>query len=261
MIKQVVFLKARDGIEPRDFIDRYETGHAPLVQSLLPYFSAYHRSYVLPGGMLSRDPGRQAASRPDFDVVTEIWYKDDATLKALATTLENDGVAKQIQQSEAALFDQACLFECDEFVTPETMLQPRPAGHVGRPAIKLIGLIRKKAGMSRDAFIRRYEDGHCPLALSILTKDDKPAFAGYRRSFPKADAQPPSAAIPSPQVEPFFDVMVEVWFWNEADFEHFQLHRADPKVDAIVTEDEAQLFDRASIIMLAVEEHVSDIEI
>ncbi len=260
MIKQLVFLKARDGIETRTFIDRYETGHVPLVQSLLPYFSAYHRSYVLPGAMLSRDPSRQAASKPDFDVVTEIWYEDGDKLTALAAAIEDDGIATAIRNSEAALFDQAGMFECDEFVTPDAMLQPRPAGHAGRPAIKLIGLIRKKAGMSRDAFIRRYEDGHCPLALSVLTKDGKPAFAGYRRSFPKADAQRPIPAIPSLRIEPFFDVMVEVWFWNEADFLHFQVHRSDPKVDAIVTEDEAQLFDRASIIMLAVEEHVSGIE-
>jgi hypothetical protein len=141
------------------------------------------------------------------------------------------------------------------------MLQPRPANHAGRPAIKLIGLIRKKAGMSRDAFIRRYEDGHCPLALSVLTRDGKPAFAGYRRSFPKADTHPPIPEIPAPRIEPLFDVMVEVWFWNEVDFQHFQIHRSDPKIDAIVTEDEAQLFDRASIVMLAVEEHVSKIEI
>jgi hypothetical protein len=255
MIKQLVFLKARDGLETRDLVDRYETGHAPLVTSLLPYFAGYHRNYVLPGAMLSRDPSRQAAPKPDFDVVTEIWYEDREKLEALATALEDEAVATAIRNSEATLFDQAGLFECDEFVTPEAMLQPRPAGHAGRPAIKLIGLIRKKAGMSRDAFIRRYEDGHCPLALNVLTKDGKPAFAGYRRSFPKADT------MPAPRVEPLFDVMVEVWFWNEADFQHFQTHRADATVDAIITEDEVQLFDRASILMLAVEEHVSKIEI
>lgn len=242
MIKHVVLVKFRSDVPRAELIDRYETDHVPLVRSLLPFFSDYRRNYVVDHPMMSR--GREGES--DFDVVTQLWYSDAQQLLEVRRALADPATETAILNSEARLFDPGTMtiLECEEYVTPVAMLQPRPAGHVGRPAVKLIGLIRRKAGMTRERFIDRYENGHCALALSVLTKHDKPTFAEYRRTYPL------------PSQTPAIDVMTEVWFWTEADFQHFLAQRADPRVDAALSRDEAELFDRASIAMYFVDERI-----
>ncbi len=237
MIKQVVLVKFRPDVPRAVLIDRYENDHAPLVRSLLPFFSDYRRNYVVDHPLVSR--GRDEG--PDFDVVTQLWYSD---ARPLRRALADPATETAILESEACLFAPGTMtiLECEEYVTPAATLQPHPAGHAGRPAIKLIGLIRKKAGMTRDQFIDRYENGHCALALSVLTKDSLPTFAEYRRTYPM------------PSETPVIDVMTEVWFWTEADFQHFLAQRADPHVDAALSRDEAEVFDRASIAMYFLDE-------
>ncbi|WP_016745868.1 EthD domain-containing protein [Rhizorhabdus wittichii] len=241
MIKQVALLKARAGIARGELIDRYEREHAPLVSLLLPHFSDYRRSYVVPGSLMGG-----AAAALDFDVVTELWYEDADQLARLARAGED---AEAVRASEARLFDPAAsmVVTCDEFVTPGSRLQPRPAGHDGRPAIKLMGFLRKRADMSREGFVARYEQGHCAVALDVLKKGDHPVFADYRRTFARDEggSSPP------------FDVLTEAWFWTEEDYRHFLALHADPRIGAILAEDEAALFDRASITIFAADEHIS----
>jgi hypothetical protein len=220
----------------------------PVVERLLPGLCGHRRNYLAPGSPLSRDPqgAADAPGRPDFDLVTELWY-DGVDVPDPAACADRD-MADRLARSEARLFDstRTSAFPCDEFVTPADLLQPWMPGHPARPAVKLMGMIRRKAGMSRDAFIERYEGGHCRLALGLLVKDGMPSFAEYRRSFPRGG-----------EPMPFFDVLTQVGFWTEADFLHFQAQRSSEEVDAAISEDEAQLFDRSSIVMFQVEERIS----
>lgn len=247
MIKHIALSKAIEGLEIGSLIDQYENEHAPLMERLLPGVGTYRRNYLLPGAMLSRDPLGASDQRPDFDVVTEIQ-----------ATIAGQAMADLLMQTQARLFDPARtrVIPCQEFVTPGAHLQPRPSGHSARPAVKLMGMIRRRTGMSRDAFIDRYEQCHCSLALDLLTRNGLPIFAEYSRSYPldgeQVDRAPGSARSPAPP----FDVLTQVAFWTEADFLHFQAQCSDPMVDAAIAEDEAKLFDRSSIVMFSVEEHI-----
>lgn len=244
MIKQITFLKARPELETRAFIDLYEREHAPLVASLLPSLSGYRRSYVVPGLMVSNAHPGDDGWRPDYDVVTQLWFEDAQALDACNAALADKATSGAIRRSEARLFPQGetTITTCEAFVTPADQLQPCPAGHHGPPAIKLLGTIRKRSDMSRAAFVDRYEHGHCALALRVLAKDGVPMFARYQRSFPIGE-------------QPDFDVLTEVWFWTQDHYHQFLEIHADESVGAAIAEDEAQLFDRASITMVSVEEH------
>lgn len=258
MIKHVALMKFRSDVPRADLIDRYEREHVPLVRSLLPFFSDYRRNYVADHPMVPRGRDQRDPRQPDFDVATQLWYQDPKQLIALGQALGDPAIEAAILESEARLFDQSTMtiLECDEYATPAAYLQPRRAGYSGRPRIKLMGLICKKAGMTREAFIDRYENGHCPLALSVLTKDGMPTFAEYCRTYPVAAPRFAMASEKLSPSAPTIDVITEAWFWTEADFQHFLAQRADPNVDAALSRDEAEVFDRASITMYFLDERI-----
>ena len=106
--------------------------------------------------------------------------------------------------------------------------------------IKTIALIRRKPGISREEFIRHYEEVHAPLAMACL-----PGLKGYVRNF----------VVTAPGgAEPDFDVVREFWF---EDMAALQAVHAFLRTDAAraLREDEARFIDSASIRACAVEEH------
>ena len=69
--------------------------------------------------------------------------------------------------------------------------------------IKTIAFLKRKAGLTRAAFIHYYETRHAPLILSIA-----PQICDYRRNFlvPEGAILAPGAAPPD------FDVVTELWY-------------------------------------------------
>jgi uncharacterized protein (TIGR02118 family) len=63
--------------------------------------------------------------------------------------------------------------------------------------VKLIALVRRKAGMAPEAFARYWREVHAPLAAAI------PGMRGYRINV----AGDPGALAPAP-----FDGSAEIWF-------------------------------------------------
>ncbi|MCP5181414.1 MAG: EthD domain-containing protein [Pseudomonadales bacterium] len=92
--------------------------------------------------------------------------------------------------------------------------------------LKLVVLIRKLPSVSREAFREYYEAHHAPLAKRLL-----PMIARYTRSF---------LPEPEPGGEPLpCDVVTEIWFRNQADYDAFRARLAEPDVLAAIRADEA----------------------
>lgn len=98
--------------------------------------------------------------------------------------------------------------------------------------------------MSREDFIRYYEDVHSQLVAEIF----HPLLAEYRRNYlvPGAGA----AARPFP-----YDVLVELWFTDADAMRAASRIASNPTVAARISEDESRLFDRPSMVMFLVDEH------
>ncbi len=101
--------------------------------------------------------------------------------------------------------------------------------------IKTIALLTRKPGTSPEQFRDYYERVHAPGALARI-----PALAraDYRRNFIESG---PAAASPRPD----FDVITEISFADEADYQEFRRSLADPAIQAWIAEDEARFSDPA----------------
>jgi uncharacterized protein (TIGR02118 family) len=110
--------------------------------------------------------------------------------------------------------------------------------------IKVIALLRCKAGLSREAFIAYYETRHAPLIRSLL-----PGIADYRRNYVDR-----AGAFESPVAGIDFDSVTEMRFASRADYDAFLARAAEPEVARAIAEDEENVFDRAATRMFVVDE-------
>ncbi len=114
--------------------------------------------------------------------------------------------------------------------------------------IKTIALLKCKAGLSREDFIRYYETRHAPLILSIA-----PQVCDYRRNFLVMEG-----AILAPGLAaPDFDVVTELWYPDRAAFEAAMAAFTDPVNAQRIAADEENLFDRSRTRFFVVEETCS----
>jgi uncharacterized protein (TIGR02118 family) len=72
MYKVMILIKRKPGISKEEFFKHYDEVHAPAAMKDFPQFVRYERNYVL--GIV--DPPSRSHEEPEFDCITEIWYKD-----------------------------------------------------------------------------------------------------------------------------------------------------------------------------------------
>lgn len=102
MFKVMAFLTRRPDLSREAFVDYYETRHAPLILQLMPGIRAYRRNYLLPGDMILGS----AASPPDFDVVTEIYFDDRAAYEAGMHAFDDPAVMQRLIADEQNFLDR-----------------------------------------------------------------------------------------------------------------------------------------------------------
>ena len=111
---------------------------------------------------------------------------------------------------------------------------------------KCMALLRRKDGLSRDAFVDYYETRHAPLIRRLL-----PGIVEYRRNYIDIEG-----AFLFPGAAPIdFHVITELWFADRAAYEAFVARAAEPEVARQIAEDEENIFDRSATRMMTVEEH------
>jgi hypothetical protein len=114
--------------------------------------------------------------------------------------------------------------------------------------IKTIALLKRKAGLTHEEFVRYYEGHHAPLILSIA-----PQVCDYRRNFLRAEG----AIIPPGAAPLEHDVITELWYPDQAAYAAAMAAFTDPVNAARIAADEENLFDRAYTRFYVVEEHRS----
>jgi len=103
--KILLFMKRRPGMTYEAFRDYYENHHAPLCAKYASGVSRYVRRFLTP----HPNPETGAMEELPFDVITELWFEDEAvfrgTVKYLATSIMPD----EVVEDEKKLFDRAKL--------------------------------------------------------------------------------------------------------------------------------------------------------
>jgi hypothetical protein len=103
-----------------------------------------------------------------------------------------------------------------------------------------LGLLSRKAGMSRSAFVERYEHGHVPLIEETLGS----SFMAYSRCYP----------LIADDRDVGFDALTQVWYANTADSVHSISLLSEPETGRRIADDEKELFDRARLFFFRVDE-------
>lgn len=111
MHKIIALISAKPEISRDDFIDYYESNHAPLIKSLLPMITEYRRNYLF------NDLVPYSTHEPDFDVLTELLFNSDETLAAFWERLRDPEVRKRIHEDEQHFLqsDKTRMIGVDEF--------------------------------------------------------------------------------------------------------------------------------------------------
>ncbi|MBW8784404.1 MAG: EthD domain-containing protein [Novosphingobium sp.] len=111
--KILLFLKRKPGMSREAFRDYYENHHVPLASKYSQQIARYVRRYVEPQSG-PNFPGGE----PDFDVITEMWFDDEATFRGTLEYLTTSAMPDDIVADEENLFDRprsriAVVTECD----------------------------------------------------------------------------------------------------------------------------------------------------
>jgi uncharacterized protein (TIGR02118 family) len=114
---------------------------------------------------------------------------------------------------------------------------------------KILLFMKRRPGMSVEAFRDYYENRHVPLALKYSS-----AVRRYIRRFINPLPHPETG----PCDEPAFDVITELWFDDKASFEGTVQYITTTIMPDDIVEDEKNLFDRTSFRIATVTEFETD---
>jgi len=105
MLKVMLMMKRKPGLSLEEFIDHYERVHVPLALSNARNLVHYERHYLHPGRFV---PFGDEVVEPDYDVVTELWYQDEAVFESQQELLRrHPEVLDDIVADEEQLFDRS----------------------------------------------------------------------------------------------------------------------------------------------------------
>lgn len=108
-IKVMSFMRRKPGLSQQEFRDYYEKNHAPLALKYFgPYINRYVRNYPkIEDSAHGTDwfqHGKALDDRFNYDVVTELWYKDQAAYDTLHRLLAEDPKIGEIFGTDEARF-------------------------------------------------------------------------------------------------------------------------------------------------------------
>ncbi len=116
--------------------------------------------------------------------------------------------------------------------------------------IKTVNLLKRKSGMSMEDFIEHYESTHRRIGEKYL----KGHACHYVRRYLFPVADPATGET----FEAAYDVLLEIWYPDQAAYDAFVAAVTDPEAAAEISADEANLFDRSSMRSFHVKEFESD---
>ena len=125
-----------------------------------------------------------------------------------------------------------------------------PSKLESRTQVKLITLLHRKPGMSREAFIERYETIHRVLGEKYL----RPYADRYLRRYTRSIGGDLRLEQNLPA-----DVVMEIWFPNMSAFQSCMTSLTESEAQAEIVADEEKMFDRSRMVSFLVDEYESDL--
>jgi len=184
MVKALSFFKRRVGMPVEEFQGYWRSRH-PDVVTKLPGIRRYVQSHTRPAAY--------QRGEPVYDGIAEVWFEDTAAMHVLRGTAE----VAAVQADEARFIDRSTmgLIITDDHVITDG---PVPPG-----AAKGAGFVRRKPGMTVEAFQRHWREIHGPLGAAL------PSLRRYVQSHPRPSAYDRGR-------DPAWDGVALIWFDDSA---------------------------------------------
>lgn len=110
MLKAIVLLKRKPGLTPEEFRDHYENRHVPLVRRTLTTIGRYTRNYLDTQSLSAgREEGASGGPVPYFDVITEVWFADQAAYDGFVEALSDPAVSETLREDEERFLDRSII--------------------------------------------------------------------------------------------------------------------------------------------------------
>jgi uncharacterized protein (TIGR02118 family) len=122
-------MKRRPDISVEQFRDYYETMHAPLATKYSAGIKRYVRRYLDPQPHPETGPGGELP----YDVITELWFDDEATYRATLGYVTTAIMPDEIIADESNLFDRSS-FKIATIVERDTDIAASKNAHAGSAA-------------------------------------------------------------------------------------------------------------------------------
>lgn len=249
MFKQVCLLTRKPGMSMAAFKDYYETAHAPLLAPMMPLALRYVRRFVQP----EMHPFSHAPMKVPFDCLMELWWRNRGEFEQAMAALGEGDKFRRIHEDEEKIFasHDNPVFSVEEHDSPMQGFDDSPALGGRRQAdgrngtLKLVFLLKRKPGMSVEAFRDYYENSHRKLAERAL-----PKALRYVRRY----VQPERNPITGEAIELPFDAVMEIWMRSRPEWDATQAGLAGSDIMRAIYEDEENLFASHDNPMFTVEE-------
>ena len=148
MVKAVAFFKRRAGMAVDEFQAYWLKRHPDVVTKLVGV-RRYVQSHTRAVAYLTGEP--------IYDGIAELWFDDSGAMRALRDTPEMAAV----QADEARFIDRSTM---GLIITDDHLIKDGP---VAPGAVKSVGFVKRKPGMSVEAFQRHWLEVHGPLGAAI----------------------------------------------------------------------------------------------
>lgn len=111
--------------------------------------------------------------------------------------------------------------------------------------MKIMLLLKRKEGMTPEAFREYYETSHVVLAYKYLGH----LFRDYRRNYAQPIGEPVGEEPNPGMADCPYDAITEIWLKDADAWQEMQRITADPVIGKIFMEDEENFLDRPALRM------------
>jgi hypothetical protein len=231
MIKLICFLRRKPGMSLDDFHGHWLESHGPLIANtpeLARHLVRYEQNH-----RLRSDYARDPDGAPGFDGATIQWLD---SMESFFGFVREPKYAELIASDEKRFLDRSSLvvfFSDEEDVKID--------GDRGAATVKLLCLLRRKAGSTPEHFHAHWKGPHA--AIFAETPEIRRHIVAYHQNHrTRNDYQREGRAAPGG-----FDGLAEQWY---ASMDSFDEMAREPRYREQVPDDEEHFIDRAAICFI-----------
>ena len=223
MIKSLTLLKKKAGLTREEFLRHWKEIHGPLAAKMIPGRRRYIQCHPI------KIPGVEV----EMDGIAEFWWENLQSYQNYITWRKSND-AKPLVEDEKNFIDMSGMVRI--FVEENIIVEGESL------MMKSFHMLKKKAGLTREEFLRHWKEIHGPLAAKMIP--------GRRKYI---QCHPISAKVQGVEFE--MDGIAEFWWENLQSYQNYITWRQTNDAKVLI-KDEEEFLDTSQTKRFFAEEKV-----